>query len=109
MTTSLFSTFIGIHLIGKSIVPATQNKVKLDLNSAREILHGAVFHVEKVVQLTAERFFLEEALEIKKIVELVPILEQIRQKELLDILTITDVEGRVILRARNPKQRGYFL
>lgn len=108
VTTSLFSTFIGVHFIGKSIVPRIQDKVKLDLNSAREILHGAVIHVEEVVHLTAERFFLREALEIKKVVELVPILEKIRQKQLLDILTITDVEGKIILRARNPKQSGYF-
>lgn len=109
ITTSLFCIFIGVHLIGKSIVLAVQDKVQFDLNTARGILRETSTHIEKVIRLTAERFFLKEALKFNKNDVLVPFLEKIRQRELLDILTITDTDGKVILRARNPKQKGDFL
>ncbi len=107
-TIGLFSAFIGVHLISKNIIPAAEDKVRLNLNSAREILQVAQSHVKRVTRLTAERFFLNNAPGSQKTEELALVLEAIRQKEGLDILTITDHAGKVIVRARNPGKKGYL-
>jgi len=106
LTTSLFATFIGVKLIGKSIVPRVQDKVRLDLNSAREMFRGTQNHIEDIVRLTASRFFVKDALSLKTIDTFAATLEDIRKTEALDFLAITDAEGNVILRTRNPDQRG---
>ena len=109
ITTGLCSTFIGIHMVGKNIVPAAKNKVRVDLNSARGILEEAKLKIQDVVRLTSKRFFLYKSLEEKKNEEMISVFEGIRNKESLDILTITDREGKIILRGRNPGQKGYLL
>ena len=109
ITTGLCSTFVGIHMIGKNNVPAAKNQVRVDLHSARGILEEASLKIEDVIRLTSIRFFLYELLVNKNIEEMISILERIRNKENLDILSITDREGKVILRTRNPDQKGYFL
>jgi len=96
-------------MVRKNIVPAATNKVRVDLNSAQEILEEAKVKIKDVIRLTSRRFFLRVSLENKKIEEMISVLEEIRDKEGLDILTITDHEGKIILRARNPGQKGYFL
>jgi two-component system NtrC family sensor kinase len=109
LTTGLCSTFIGVHMVGKNIVPAAENKVRVGLNTARGILEEVNVKVRDVIRITADRFFLHEALENEKIEEMISVLDGIRHKEGLDFLTITDPEGKVILRARNPGQKGYLL
>lgn len=103
--TGSFSTIVGIKLIGKSIT-IVQDKVRLDLNSAREIYREAVKEVRNVIRLTSIRFFLKESLLVGDIDGLTEHLEEIRQSESLDFLTLTDPEGKVLLRARNPEERG---
>lgn len=109
VTIGLCSTFIGIHMVGKNIVPAAKNKVRVDLNSARGILDEAKLKIKDVIRLTSRRFFLYKSLEEKKIEEIIPVLEGIRKKEGLDILSITDRQGNIILRGGNPGQKGYLV
>ena len=103
--TSSFSAFIGIKLVGR-IIPIIQDKVRLDLNSAREIYNETVREVQNVTRFTAIRFFIKDALVSGDIDILKGRLENIRQSESLDILTITDPQGKVLLRSRNPEERG---
>ena len=108
LTTGLCSTFIGVNMVGKNIIPAATNEVRVNLNSARVLLEEARLKIEDVIRLTSKRFFLFKSLEDENIKEMVSVLEGIRIKEGLDILTITDREGKVILRPRNPDQKGYL-
>jgi len=60
--TGFFATFVGMKLIDKSIVPGIQDKVRVDLNSAREIFQGTVADVQDVIRLTSTRFFIREGI-----------------------------------------------
>ncbi len=83
-----------------------QEKVRLDLNSARVIYQEAVDNVRQTVRLTSTRFFIKQALAARELEGVAAEFEQIRQREGLDILTITDGAGKVLLRARNPDVKG---
>jgi len=102
----LVATFVAIRLIGAGILSQAQDNVRIDLNSARHIYQEEIQEVETLLRLSAQRFFITDALVNKKIEPLKIMLEQIREKESLDILTLTDKNGRVIFRARNPSIKG---
>ena len=55
---SITFMIVGIQLIGNRIVAEAQEKVRNDLNAAREIYLGELRHIDDVVHLTADRFFL---------------------------------------------------
>jgi len=104
--TGFFSTFVGVKLIDKSIVPRIQDKVRVDLNSAREIFQGSISDIQDVIRLTSTRFFIKEDIINNNMDGLSIELEKFRQKESLDILNLTDSEGTVLLRTANPKADG---
>jgi two-component system NtrC family sensor kinase len=104
--TGFFATFVGIKLIDKSIVPRIQDKVRVDLNSAREIFRGAEADVRNVIRLTSTRFFISESILSNDLKRLSTELQKVKQKEALDILNLTDHEGAVLLRTKNPNQKG---
>ena len=96
-------TIIGTHLIGDRIVKQAQKKVKLDLNSAREIYRERIREVESSIRLTALRFFIKEAFLKGKVKSIENELKKISKSESLDFLTLTDKEGKVLLRSCNPE------
>jgi two-component system NtrC family sensor kinase len=100
MTSAIF-TATGIQLIGERIVAEAQETVKRDLNSAREIYAGKLRQVNDVVRLTADRYIIITALKAGKPDDAAAELLRIKQQENLDILTITDVTGVVLVRANN--------
>ncbi|MFC1792344.1 hypothetical protein ACFL3Q_02010, partial [Planctomycetota bacterium] len=102
----LITTLVAIHLIGKGIISQAQDKVRIDLNSARHIYHDGIQEVKARVDLSAQRFFIKDALLGNEIETLKRRLEEIRKRESLDILTLTDANGCVIVRARNPSVSG---
>jgi len=102
----LVATIVAIRLIGTGIISQAQDKVRIDLNSARHIYQDAIGEVEAVLRLSAQRFFIKDALLENDVETLKKELEQVRKRESLDILTLTDKNGRVIVRARNPSVSG---
>jgi len=102
----LVATIVAIRLIRTGIISQAQEKVGIDLNSARYIYQDEIHKVETVLRLSAVRFFIKDALLNKDIERLKRELEEIRKRESLDILTLTDEKGRVIVRARNPSVSG---
>lgn len=98
----LVTTIVGVHLIGDRIVKQAQEKVELDLNSAREVYKDKIRDVSTSIRLTALRFFLKDAISRNDIAKLGIELRRIRERESLDILNLTDKDGKVIVRARNP-------
>lgn len=97
---------VGVRMIGEGIVRQAQDKVRLDLNSARVICRQTVDQVRDTVRYTAGRFFVRDALVAGDLSRLMSELERIRQNESLDVLTLADAEGIVFVRARNPEVRG---
>jgi two-component system NtrC family sensor kinase len=102
----LVATLVGLRLIGTGIIGQAQDKVKHDLNSAREIYRGETEELKDVVRFTALRFFIKDAILERDIERLQSELGNIRKAESLDVLTLTNKEGRVVVRARNPSEVG---
>jgi len=99
---SAIFTIAGIQIIGNRILAEAQEKVAHDLNSAREIYRGELVHIHDVVRMSAERFFIKDAIiggDIDKVAEE---LIRIQQQEELDVLTLTDKTGMVVFRANTP-------
>ncbi|HUV66738.1 MAG TPA: cache domain-containing protein [Sedimentisphaerales bacterium] len=103
----LVTTLVGTRLIGTGIIRQAQDKVRNDLNAAREIYRQESEKLKDTVRFTAlRRFFIGEALLNNDITALTKELERIRKAESLDILTLTDDVGRVVVRFRNPSISG---
>lgn len=97
---------VGVQLISNRIVSEAQEKVRHDLNTAREIYLSKLSHINDVVRLTADRFFIEEAILSGNIQEAKIELLRIKNMGELDVLTITDASGRVLLRTSNLSLSG---
>jgi two-component system NtrC family sensor kinase len=100
------SVIIGIQLIGNTIIKQAQDKVRLDLNSAREVYQKESECIKKLIRLTSLRFFLIDAILKKNSKRIEEELQKIRLNESLDILNLVDKEGNVLVRARNPASSG---
>lgn len=102
----IVTVWVGVHMIGDEVIRRAQEKVHLDLNSAREIYNQRLESISEVLRLTAVRFFLKESLLAGKPGATEAELLRILESENLDVLTMTDRNGTVIFRARNPGLRG---
>ncbi len=100
------STWVGIRLIGNGIVRQAQDKVRVDLNSAREIYKERLRKIKDTVRLTASRFFMVQSLSMGNYEPMKAELTRIKERESFDILTVTDRYGKVIFRTRNPRIYG---
>ena len=102
----LVATLVAIRLIGTGIISQAQDRVRTDLNAARHIYQDEIRGIEALLRLTAQRFFIKNALLEKDIETLKRQFEEIRKAESLDILILTDKNGQVIVRSRNPSVYG---
>ena len=102
----VLSGIVGIRLIGDTVIKNAQNKVRLDLNSAREVYREECDYIKNITRFTAIRFFMKDAILENDRERLKLELRKIREKESLDILTLTDENGVVLVRARNPEIFG---
>jgi len=99
---SAIFTVTGIQIIGNRIVVEAQEKVAHDLNSAHEIYRGELVHIHDVIRMSAERFFIKNAIIGDDIDTVADELIKVKQEEELDILTLTDNTGAVVFRANTP-------
>ncbi len=102
---AIFSV-VGIRFIGSRVIAEAQSRVETDLNSAREIYLAHLSDVYDVVRFTANRFFLKDALLSGELERATAELERTWNWERLDLLTVTDRRGIVLLRATNPDVVG---
>jgi len=106
LVTGATAVIVAVWTIGDTIVQQAQGKVRQDLNSARLVYQKALGDVHNTVTHTAIRFFLRDALVRGQASSLADELGAIQRREGLDILTLTDAKGDVLLRANNPSARG---
>ena len=99
--TSVILSVVGVQIIGHRVVAEAQEKVRTDLNSAREIYLNKLSHIKDVVRLTADRVLLLNALFSGNMKQAIDALGKIKEREGLDVLTITDKSGKVLLRTSN--------
>jgi len=62
IVTGFVGTLVVVNLIGDGIIKEKQDKVRTDLNSAREIYQEELKEIRDLVRLTAVRFFIKDAL-----------------------------------------------
>ena len=105
LTSGVFS-IVGVRVIGNRVVAEAQAKVQTDLNAAREIYLNKLASVNDVVRFTADRVLLMNMLLSGDTKQAADALGRTREREKLDVLTITDQHGRVLLRAGNREPGG---
>jgi two-component system NtrC family sensor kinase len=89
---------VGVQLIDNRIVSEAQDKVQHDLNAARELYLGRLELISNAVRITSERFFLQDALLNENLDVASNELWRVKNQEGLDVLTLTDALGNVIIR-----------
>ena len=100
------STIIGGHLLSRGLSREAEDRVRQDLNAAREFYQQRLAAMSEPLRYTAmgERF--SEAVAQKDVAYLGPRLEAVRKNASLDTLCVTDANGIVILRAHRPALAG---
>lgn len=104
--TSVTFSVVGVRVIGDRVVDEAQAKVQTDLNAAREIFHNKLASVNDVVRFSSDRLLLINELLTGNARQVADAFGRIREREKLDVLSITDRNGRVLLRVSNPDQVG---
>jgi len=93
----------GSRLVRGAIIDEAQEKVKYDLSSAWMVFNEKLNHIGDIISFTAEREGIQDAIVNKKNNILLRYLSRVRMQRGLDVLTLTDSTGRVIVRTRNPE------
>jgi two-component system NtrC family sensor kinase len=104
--TSLIFSVVGVRIIGDRVVAEAQEKVRTDLNSAREIYLNHLAHIQDEVRFVADRTFVRDGSAFSSRAKLLEKLAPIGAREKLDVLTITGPSGVVLLRTTNPDLAG---
>jgi two-component system NtrC family sensor kinase len=98
----IITLFIGTRLEHNTIFSLAQAKVRHDLASAWMVYHERINDIRDIVLLNAGRESVQKALLARDAVVLEKSLGRIRREFNLDILTVTDAQGIVLCRTRQP-------
>ncbi|KAB0667491.1 HAMP domain-containing protein [Oryzomonas japonica] len=96
----------GLYIIDAKITSQAQEKVRTDLNSAREAYRNELHHINELLELTADNPFAALSISSGNRPAISSLLTPLLHKKHLDILTAVDKKGRVLFRAHNPARFG---
>ena len=102
----LLSLSFGSRLVKDTIIREAQVKVKHDLSAAWMVFNEKLSDIKEVVSLTADREGLQEAIKNNDKDSILRNLNRVREESGLDILNLTDKNGIVAIRTRNPRVIG---
>lgn len=102
----LLSLSFGSRLVKDTIIREAQVKVKHDLSAAWMVFNEKLNDIKEVVSLTADREGLQEAIKNNDKDSILRNLNRVREESGLDILNLTDKNGIVAIRTRNPRVIG---
>jgi two-component system NtrC family sensor kinase len=102
----ILSSLIGTSLVADTIISQARNKVRHDLSTASLVYSHSLNRVHDVVQLTASGRTIPDYMQSGRLKKLADYLIKRRRDFGLDLLTLTDAKGKVILRSRHPFQTG---
>ena len=106
LLTSVTFSLVGVRVIGDRVVEEAQAKVQTDLNTAREIFRHKLAAINDVVRFTGDRYLLMNGLLSGDTEPASDAFGRIREREKLDVLTVTDEHGHVLLRTGNAREVG---
>ncbi len=98
----ILSSLIGTSLVADTIISQARNKVTHDLSTAWLIYNQSLGSLQNVVQLTASGRTLPDFIETKQWDRLEDFLIKRRKDFSLDILTLVDAQGKVLVRTHHP-------
>lgn len=96
----------GVFILNTRIVHQAQDKVRNDLNAAREAYLHELSHIADVVKFTASAPFTAKALGSGNQGGIVRILAPVGKTEKLDVFLAVDASGTVTCRLNNPELTG---
>jgi two-component system NtrC family sensor kinase len=102
----ILTLIVGSRLIRGALISQAQAKVRHDLSSAWMVFNEKLNDIRDVVRLTAARESLGDLLRTNQIDILIKYLNRVRTENDLDVLTLLDAQGRVILRTSSPENAG---
>jgi two-component system NtrC family sensor kinase len=102
----ILSSWIGTQLVADTIILQAQNKVKHDLSTAWLVYNESLNRTRDVVQLTALGRTIPDYLQAGQTKKLQEYLSKRRKEFQLDVLTLTDASGKVLVRTYHPFQTG---
>jgi two-component system, NtrC family, sensor kinase len=90
------SLFIGGQLLYKSVLSEATNRVRLDLNAAREIYLSRIKAIRCPLTITSLEPAFRAALKKREVSELIPRLETVARRAELDFVGIVRKEGETL-------------
>jgi two-component system NtrC family sensor kinase len=102
----LFCSMAGSYIINTRINVLAQEKVRTDLNSAREVYSNEINHIRDVIRFSANMPYASEAVTASNKAVIATLLSEMGKNERLDFLTLVDSRGVVLFRAGNPETSG---
>ena len=102
----ILSSWIGTQLVADTIILQAQNKVKHDLSTAWLVYNESLNRTRDVVQLTALGRTIPDYLQAGQTKKLQEYLSKRRKEFQLDVLSLTDASGKVLVRTYHPFQTG---
>jgi len=102
----LFCTVASFSILLAKIGAQAQEKVRSDLNAAREIYQHEVDQLRDIVRFTAAAPYVAASLKKADDSGMAALLEPLLKSEKLDIFTAVDASGTVLFRAQNQASRG---
>ena len=104
----IVATAFTIHAINSFIFHQAQNKIINDLSSAHEIYYSNLRCLNKVISKGAASYPLVQAFLDRDQAALKREIQSLRRREGLSLLSLTDSNGKVLMRANNPVLKGDF-
>jgi two-component system NtrC family sensor kinase len=99
-------SLVGISIINTRIIAQAQDRVRTDLNSAREVYQREVGRIRDVVRFSAATPLAARAITGNDRSLLAPLVAPLLSSEGLDLVTVVNGQGVVVYRAHNPDSRG---
>lgn len=97
---------LGTRIEHHTIIDLAQAKVRHDLASARMVYDEKINYIRYIVRLNSTQESVHNAIKNNNRIALERYLDRSREEFSLDILTLTDSRGKVILRAARPETWG---
>lgn len=97
---------LGTRLEHRTIISLAQAKVEHDLDAAWMVYQEKISDIQDLVRLNAMRESIQRALENRNSDTLFRYLNRVRLDFGLDVLTITNKEGVVVMRTSQPEVKG---
>lgn len=106
LMTGLITSVIGTYLISRGVINQVQDRVRNDLNAAREVLNSRLREIEGAIYLSSIRNNVKDAVKRKDRKKIEEYLKEIKRLTGIEMLDVVDGDGRVIFRFSNPSVYG---